>query len=160
MRALLVTGTAVAISACEPGAVVSDPLPPPLRCSSDPSTYDYFYRLRFDFTWRAVGPGFVIEVELSVLGSRSEDDGFAFRSDPVARGAVVQGIRRHDGGLRFILVPGKDAPQVGLTIPLDCSGIDDALYLRLDLRDRPGDGLSVPFEIIDPQHEHDPGAIY
>jgi hypothetical protein len=151
MKVLLATGTAVAISACEAGQIVCDPLPPPLQCSSDPATSYYLTHLRLRAVWRAAGTDFVIDVTASPESS-STNDVLAFPYDPIAMGGVVRNVQRAGDELNFVLVPGRNAPQIDLTLPLDCSGTKDALYLRLDLRQAPpADGGSIPIESIDSQ---------
>jgi len=154
MKAMLAAGAALTASACERGPmgpIVCDPLPPPLECQNDPETLEYVSRpLHFAAAWRETEPGFALDVSLSYQDVTEYDDPVAFPYDPQATGATVGKVERDRRGLYFQLVPAEGVPWIDLTIPVDCSGRDDALYLRLDVSAPPRAGESVHWSTNEP----------
>ena len=147
MTTILATGATLLAAACD-RPIIGDPPAPPLDCQSEPATWQYIDRAVSVMPfWLSTASGFVIFVQIDARGDREENDSVAFPYDPRAVGATVRDIVRARERLQFQLVPDDEVSSIDLVIPVDCSGRDDSLFLRLDVSGTPRNGEPVPWDV-------------
>lgn len=115
----------------EGGDVVCDPMPDPLVCTGDPDTA-YFQEFAYwTAAWQQNGSDLVVHV--TITSYAFSPDKLEFSADPTAVGGTVQNVERQPTVLELDILPGGDASEVVLTVPLDCNDTSEQLLLSIDV---------------------------
>jgi hypothetical protein len=139
LRQLLAGATSAAagavLLACEScGPTCCDPLPPPLECKNNPTTYTFSRWVTWEASWIRSGDGGTSDVKLTVsIGYVEGPDSLTMTADPQVVGASVLSVDRKPTTLTLTCQPAVGSMVVDVTIPLSCNNIGEELLLRLDV---------------------------